>query len=117
MQAGSRRKCATGASISLLNFEPVQLAGTVPQLLGRYADLVQHREIQIREGRRIPGKRDVSAAGDPARGPTGEDNRQVMLAVNSRNAEIAAVKDERVIEKRRISILYGFQLRKEVSEQ
>src|SRR5688500_486422 len=78
--------------VRISNLESIQTARAVTQFLGRYSDLVEQAQIQVRQGR-FAFVGHVTPARHASSGAASDDNRQVALAVNRGDAQVAAVND------------------------
>ena len=94
----------------------IHLAPAVGERVEPDAHLVEQRQVQVGQRRRL-GEADVAAASHSARGAAGDEDRQVVVVVQVGVAHAAAVQEERMVQQRAVAFRRGPQLGEELGEQ
>ena len=89
--------------------------GAIAELRGRDSGPLEHREVQIIQGRLL-GIDEVPAALDRAAALAGEEDRQVVVVVAVAVADPAAVDDHRMVEERPFALTDRPELLEQVGE-
>src|SRR5262245_32204968 len=88
--------------------QAIDLAGAVPERLGTHAQLLQQREVQIRE-RGTLRIANVAGAPDPRGFATNHRDRQIVVEVRVAIADPRPVEEQRVIEHRGVAFTHRRQ--------